>query len=362
MNSSKYINTNYTVEDAQLDESVGPLKDENKMRDRALGIMNNVLETLLEQENCKGYLDITNYKVKALERANNDFVTGVSLQVTIRTSNDYRCEYPNLIDCEGNTTWDTTNPCPQLEIPLPTRYSMDFNGTNQYGQISQQNNNVFDLDWRQPFTFETWYYYTPLTTAYFLNKINAGAGYFFSCVGSRDVLRFQLRNTSPFQIIDVNSVNTLTEGWNHIVMAWDGSGSAEQGVTFYINNIDSPKPNIWTQGNQLTAGTLSNSALLEIQRITAFGVYGGNKIAHQRLWNGVELNATEVNTLFNGGKVLYEDIPHVSNILFECGFGDEYESWYGTSGWLMQPLNGTASNFVFGVASDEIDRSNDVPG
>lgn len=243
--------------------------------------------------------------------------------------------------------------------PDVQRYSMDFNGVNNYGQVQQQNNNIFDLDWTQPFSFECWHYYTPGVTSYLLSKINPNAGYFYSCVGARDVLRFQLRVTSPFQIIDVNSTDTLTEGWNHIVVAYNGGGGAEQDVTFYINSVDSPKPNDWSQGNQLTGGSLSNTSLLEIQRLSSFGVYGAGKIAHTRLWNNIELNSTEVQTLFNSGQVLYNGIPNPNNLLFNCGFGDDCESWFGQS-WVMQELTGNSS-FVLAVNSIESDRTSDVP-
>ncbi len=97
MDSSKYVNTNYMVQDSTLDESIGDITDENKLRDRALGITNQVLETLLEQESVLDYFNVTGYNIKALERANNDFVTGSQLTVKIRTQNTYRCEYPNLL-------------------------------------------------------------------------------------------------------------------------------------------------------------------------------------------------------------------------------------------------------------------------
>lgn len=357
LDSTKLVNTNYMIQDSQLNEV--ELKDENKLRDRALGIMNNVLQTLIQYERCEDYFEVTDYKIKALERANNDFVTGVRLTITVRTDNTYRCEFPNLIDCNGNNIYDTTNPCPQLEIPEPIRYSQQFNGVNQYGQVSQQNNNIFDIDWRNPFSFECWINYTPGETSYILNKINPAAGYFLATIGSRDVLRFQIRNTSPFQIIDVNSVDTLITGWNHCIITYNGGGGAEQDVTFHINSVESPKPNNWSQGSQLTNGTTATSALLEVQRISAFGVHGKGTLCNVRAWRNVELNSQEISTLYNNGKVLYENIPQESSLMFDTGFMDENKSWLG-QGWIMQELTGT-SNLIYGSGSTFVDRIDDRP-
>ena len=96
--SSKYENTNFMVQNNTGDESLGNLVDENLMRDRALGIAAQVLQTIEEQEQRYEYFSIGNPKLKALERANNDFVTGVSLKFTVTTDNCYRCAYPNLLD------------------------------------------------------------------------------------------------------------------------------------------------------------------------------------------------------------------------------------------------------------------------
>jgi len=94
---SKFENTNYNSQDSTLDESTGRLVDENLMRCRGLGIASQVLETLKEQEDRYDYFQIESSKIKGLDRTANDFVTGASLTFTIKTDNDYRCEYPNLL-------------------------------------------------------------------------------------------------------------------------------------------------------------------------------------------------------------------------------------------------------------------------
>lgn len=358
MDSSKYLNTNYLIQDSVLDESIEPLTDENKMRDRALGIMNNVLETLKEQENCKSYLDITNYKIKALERKNNDFVTGVSLTFTLRTDNSYRCEYPDLIDCNGDVSYDTTNPCPQL--PEPLRYSMEFNGTNQYVQISQNNTSVYNIDWQQPMSFEGWFKPSTGTFGVLWSKITVSAGIFVGTTFAGSA-RFQIRSSGG-GIIDVYSpVNSvINDEWNHIVVNYNGGGGAEFDVTFIINGVTQAKPNTFSQGSQITGGSSFNTQLAELSRIPSFGIFGGGKTANVRLWKNVELSEAEALTLYNGGKVLYDNLPQESFLLFDTGLADEGHSWYGSNGWIMEEIS-KSSNFLFGVNSDFVDRNTDIP-
>lgn len=348
--TSKYINTNYYKEEDK-DEQF-EITDENKMRDRALGIANQVLETLKEQERVYDYFEITDFNMKALERATNDVATGVHLKVVIRTDNVYRCEYPNLLDPLYVDTSNMSN-CPP--DPVQPRYALTFNGVNEDVQIAQQNTSVYNNEWTSPQTIEAWVNIKSGNIRTIIcGKGETFAGYFL-LASNTGIIRYQIRAKSPFNLFDSYSqAQAPTDEWCHIVVVYDGSGDGLNGVLYYINGVQSPLPNNWSQGTNVDRGTSNNTGAFEIGVITPFGIWGNQDLGLVRLWNGAALNPNEVQHLYNGGKPQYDDLPQITSLKYDCRMGDD--GWYGFRDWILEDKSKTV-NFSY---SDNMDLTNRI--
>lgn len=350
--TSKYINTNYYKEEDKDEQFT--ITNENKMRDRALGIANQVLETLKEQERVYDYFEITDFSMKALERATNDVATGVHLKVVIRTDNVYRCEYPNLLD---PLYVDTSNMSPCPPEPAKPRYALAFNGVNEDVVVAQQNATIYDNEWTSPQTIEAWMRIKPSTGSnrpIVCAKNELFAGYLFLGLTS-GVLRYQIRAKNPFNLFDAYSqTQAPIDEWFHAMVVYDGSGDGLNGVQFYINGVASPLPNNWSQGQAVTQGTSLNNQPFEVGAISSFGLWGNQDLGLVRLWNGVALNQNEVQQLYNGGKPQYDNIPQVPFLKYDCRMGDE--GWFGSNDWVMRDFSRTV-NFTY---TDNMDLSNRI--
>ena len=371
-------NINYSTQNNILNE-MDEVDLENSLREESISILTQYIAGLIEIENSirndEGkieYLEIdTDYTINSLERVYNDKVTGGQVTLNLTVGNSYACESlhnlnnsvwyeTQLNNTQTNLCLSTTNQNPTP--PLPQRYSMNFNFTNEFCDISQSSTSVYDLDWRNPFAFESWY--KPASSVYGVlwSKINVIAGYFIGTTTTRRV-RFQIRTSTPGVdgVIDVFSPENsiIDDEWNHIIVSYNGGGGSDD-VTFTINGVEQPKPNFWSQGNQLIGGSSLNNAYAQIMNVSAFGLIGGGKLANERLWKNVELSFSEALTLYNNGLVLYDNIPKQSDILFETGFGDENKAWYGAAIWMMQEMSGS-SNAVFTRNILESGRDTDIP-
>ena len=184
--------------------------------------------------------------------------------------------------------------------------SLEFDGVNEF--LNCTNNALFNFDRSNSFSFENWIKFDNLTGTRFINSkidFTTVKGYYLATVSNN--LRFAFFNTN-LNLISVNTNESLNTGvWYHIVVTYDGSSDANN-VKFYINNT------LYTNNvivNTLS-GTTQTTEPLQIGGQDTFFTAG--QIAKTRIWN-VELTASEVATMYNGGTIQNSPVQPASLIV-----------------------------------------------
>ena len=167
-----------------------------------------------------------------------------------------------------------------------------FDGVNDYVDIG----NNLDFDGSTPFSFSCWVNSNANTTTIF-NKFNSSGSYpgYALVIQSSGLLRFYLQNNNSTNRMRVDGTTTITSGFKHIVLTYDGSTDAN-GVKMYINGVSDT---LSILSNSFTGGLTTSIPFTIGNGIIGFNNYNGitDEIG---IWDR-ELTASEVTELYNSG-------------------------------------------------------------
>jgi hypothetical protein len=237
---------------------------------------------------------------------------GTPLETTIDTSNLYGWWKLDASATFDGTNWSipddssnsntgtssgmTTSALTQsnLLITQPySRYSLDFDGTNNYIDLG---NNNFGIDYNTTFSISVWVNPAATGTLEIISKrlgVNPYTGY---------ELRLQLSNQITLIIDDgANFISTLTTlgigtgSWKHIVTTYDGTGN-KNGINIYVDGGIVASND---SGTTITS-TISNSAPAQIGARSGALPFNGS-ISNVSIWNTV-LTSTQITELYNQRK------------------------------------------------------------
>lgn len=160
----------------------------------------------------------------------------------------------------------------------------------------------FNFEWTDSWSIEAWIYAPSISGLKFAFSKWSGSiprGWFFRVIGVTGnpsitgTLNFQLRQASS-GYIDAYSTSSINfDQWNHVVVTYDGSGT-NAGITFYINNVSSSKPNILTtqgSGTPLGSGSISSGTIQTTEPVTV------NSLVDNGNWVGANLESTKVYSI-----------------------------------------------------------------
>ena len=181
--------------------------------------------------------------------------------------------------------------------------SIDFDGSNDYIEVSDSNNLSFgDGSSDSAFSISAWIYMDDATDFQILNKgvFNTDGEWNFR-TNSSDKLVFALYDESVASTHEsvLSSALTSYEGqWIHVVGTYDGTGgtSANSGLELYINGSNATD----TRSGGGTYVAMENLAgNVRIGRLDTN--YGNGKICDVAVWN-TELDANTVASIYNSGE------------------------------------------------------------
>jgi len=191
-------------------------------------------------------------------------------------------------DAKGTYTGTLVNGATYTTGKINNGFSLD--GVNDYVDFG----NTFDFDGSTAFTFSFWMNLSNLTDKTIIGKWNsANYGYLFFLISGK--LRIALSNNVSTNLLRVDTVNSLTTGFKHIVISYDGSKNVS-GLTVKIdNNLQS----LTTLNNTLT-GSISTTDSFRISPNVVGLNYMVGIIDELAIWNRV-LTSTEVTEIYNAG-------------------------------------------------------------
>lgn len=122
-------------------------------------------------------------------------------------------------------------------------YAYDFDGTNDSISLG----NVLDSDEFDPLSYSFWINANSVSTSYnaIINKLDKfgtprghGIGYRGTSASNSGGLTFILRHNSGNNIVVSTPSGSVSSGWYHVAMTYDGSSNAS-GVKIYIDAVSS---------------------------------------------------------------------------------------------------------------------------
>jgi hypothetical protein len=175
----------------------------------------------------------------------------------------------------------------------------------------------FNFEWTDAWSIEAWIY-APFTGGlkFAFSKWSGSIprGWFFRVIGVTGnpsitgVLNFQLRQAGS-GYIDAYSTSSINfDQWNHVVLTYDGSGT-NAGITFYINNVATTKPNtLTTEGSgtplgsgSISSGTIQTTEPTTVQSLVDNGNWTEGDLESTKVYNK-ELSSSEVLQNYNALK------------------------------------------------------------
>ena len=192
---------------------------------------------------------------------------------------------------------------PDMRKTFFTGKSIDFDGSDDYIEVSDSNNLSFgDGSSDSAFSISAWIYMDDATDFQILNKgvFNTDGEYNFR-TNSSNKLVFALYDESVTDTHEsvVSSALTSYEGqWIHVVGTYDGTGgtSANSGLELYINGSNATD----TRSGLGTYVAMENLAgNVRIGRLNTN--YGNGKICDVAVWN-TELDANTIASIYNSGE------------------------------------------------------------
>ncbi|HDY87389.1 MAG TPA: LamG domain-containing protein [bacterium] len=241
---------------------------------------------------------------------------------------------------------------------LPTHYSLNFGGTNQYLTVADADNLSFgDSSTDSPFSISGWIKLVDATQSTIASKrgANPNAEYLFA-FNSTDKLQFHLYDENSSNRIGIISNMTFTadqDTWIYVALTYDGSGTSD-GMKLYRNGI-------------LLAHSLDNLSSYTAMHNTTQAFEIGTVLTG--IWNmdgkmdemkliGKELSATEMLEDYNGGIIpKRESLSFFASIISPWAMGEG--GTFGGGNWTIPDEIG--SNDATSVNMEEADRVTDTP-
>jgi len=241
------------------------------------------------------------------------------------------------------------------------QYSFNFNGTNNYISIPDNNslsfgNGITD----SPFSISAWVKMNDATLFRIFSKMNtSNEEYMFTTSGTKQLGLFLMNQGAGTNII-ARSFTPLMSAyvgqWIHLVGTYSGN-SATSGIKLYLNGSRIDDANFTAGGTYVAMSNTSATARIGSVSRSAGTAYANGKIDEVSLWNK-ELSLSEVQEIYNSG--LPDNLNKHSasaNIVSWWRMG-EGATWDG-SNWQVPDTNG--SNNATSVNMAEADRVSDVP-
>jgi hypothetical protein len=320
--SSYEVNTNYNAQDDTLNEIDSDIVDETLLREKAIQILAQYMEGLRMLEDELEYFVVSdNWTINSEERANNDYVTGASVNISLTFGNDYKCQAQANVN---NTVWKDENgnmlpidyiiqaDCPPLP-PIPPQYSMSYDGINE--SIVCGNRPACDFVDTDPFTIGVWYNLSNTNCGVWNSRALSGSYEGVGLIIQGTQVRFLFRSLNLANYLEVKSVEVLPLNvWSYLQVKYDGSGTAA-GVSIWLDDAQLT--------NNVVSDTLPTTAPVNLpinigKDVSAF--FRGN-IGWLRVWNKV-LSTSESTAEYNSG-VMLTDAQASANIVFENKSGTE---------------------------------------
>tara|TARA_R110000824_G_scaffold142181_1_gene309176 strand:- start:54 stop:1022 length:969 start_codon:yes stop_codon:yes gene_type:complete len=242
--------------------------------------------------------------------------------------------------------------CPVPAIPIPTCYSLLFDGVMEY--VNCTNNSAFDLEISDSFSFSAIIKnngdYFPFVQKFnAINNVNFWGYRGFVGITKKITFDF-IGGNSNFRIQVLSNDALLDNVWYNITVTYNGNGTAS-GLKFYLDGVEL---STFVFKDNFT-GTLINSEILTLGgQPTSFSpLYGNGNYAQARMWN-IELSAAEVLTEYNNG--LNPSTIQTGSLILNT---DINNATFGTE-WSIPDLTGITAGYTSANMEVE-DKVEDCP-
>ncbi len=243
----------------------------------------------------------------------NGLVDEVSIYNSILTSEQITAISTTPIDLSSYSpiVWyrmgdNSTYQTPQILMPENTNknkvsnYSLICDGVDDYITMGD----VLNFDYNEPFTISAWIdletsvaSFMPVVAKQESSGNYRGYHFYITKSGGSYYLKFSFNNTLSNTIVVEGTTDLIGLGWVNIVATYDGSTNAS-GLKFYINgSLETSSILDDTLGSNTTVST----APLNIGRRDLTTIYYKGKVDEVSIYSS-ELNATQVNDIWNGGE------------------------------------------------------------
>ena len=207
-------------------------------------------------------------------------------------------------------------------IPFQNYYSVLFDGTTQYMDVSHDAS--IDFDRLDPWSYSFWAKSTDAGAFTYLDKHVSNRGTRIYKLAASDKIEIRFRGAGTGDRIRVQSTSSIPEtydgAWHHYAVTYDGSGAAS-GVTLYMDSVSQP---LSILNDTLTGSTL-NAGNLTLAANVGGGNYYGGYLDEVAIWSS-ELSQSNVTSLYNAGKPdnIAANGPQVGNVAswWRMGNGD----------------------------------------
>jgi len=216
--------------------------------------------------------------------------------------------------------------------------SILLDGVDDYVSCGDADNLSFgDGSSDSPFSISAWI--KPDVTSRFrlIFKYGSTLKEYFMQIAGGGKLQVNLKDTNNNASIGRNGNTTIpTASWSHVVMTYNGSGSATR-IKVYLNGV---LDNGSTTGSGSYTAMSNTSEPLEIGRFTS-GSYADGHIDEVAIFN-TELSASDITTIYNSGAP--NDLTGTSGLVswWRMGDGDTAPAITDKGGG---GNNGTMNNF-----------------
>ena len=408
------VNTNYSIQQDELNEIDADLVDENLLRERAISIMAQYVQGLRNLEEEPQYFNITDgWSIQSLERYGNDSVTGCKVTLTISVGNDYKCQ--SIANVNQSVWRDSTMnhialnayecpDCPPI-IPFPTdcndllaalsvsqlndcilptydfsdivvqnattipqqddmttwlcpapspQYTILQDGVNEYSRLYHDVATSFHSS--DPFSIGGWMRTATVGGVQTIIAKKVGtttAGYTMFMVGG-SLHMYLIGNASNYIRVQTNGYVFNLNTFYHVGFSYDGSSTAA-GVTLYVNGVAVA---MTVLNDNLGAFDIYNISDIVIGAEFGWGYFFRGYLGYQRIWN-MELAASDFLDEYNGGSMLREAIQPGTLVLdWRSGEGAIYYS----NAWFFKEIQTTLDTTQgFTVSMEYTDRTIILP-
>ena len=238
--------------------------------------------------------------------------------------------------------------------------SLSFDGVNEDLLVTPTTN--FNFEWTNAWSIEAWIYVPSISGLKFaFSKWRGGAaskGWFFMVLGYnpgaalQGALRFQLRQAASGYIDAYSNSSVNFDQWNHVAVTYDGSGT-NAGITFYINNVATAKPNILSTlgsgtpigSGSISSGTIQTTEPTTVNSLVANGSWASSDLESTKVYN-VELTAADITELYNK-----TSIPKNQNLILDLNVG---RSTFNSTEWEVPDVTGNNTAISRNMEVDDL--------